>query len=207
MRLLIATPEYTPALPQMRASRAPVVADLRAHGHDVIEQSAIATLICEARDALVSDAYRFEADAILWWDGDIECMTPTCVGEMIYTKKDIIGCAVPSRAGGLNIASRGPRTREGVFLPVDRIGAAFLLTRMSVFDRIREAHPERALRGGFAYFHTPIVDGARVGEDYTLCDEAASAGIQAYAYVPAICRHWCMQPLEGSLSGMLVRKP
>lgn len=200
MKLFIATPEYTPALPWMRASKGRVTTDLRANGVDVVDPICVTgAYLLAARNGLLRDAMRSECDAVLWWDGDVEALDPACVRAMLDTGHEVVG-GIYARKDGTDrpvVELLPGAERVGDSWEVGRIGTGFLLMRMSAVTKLRDAHPERMLHDGtFALFRMPLVDGHEIGEDYAFCDDWRALGGKVYAHVPTKLRHWGMHGYE-----------
>lgn len=206
-RIFIATPEYTPALPWMRASLEGVRADLHAHGVETIAPIVVTgALILAARNSMITAAERAECDAILWWDNDISTDDPTCVRAMLATGHDIIGgaCPIKDNTGRVNVCLFDDVKPEGDCLEVGRIGTGFLITTMAALRKLRSAHPEREItddagKRQWSLFRMPIIDGHEIGEDYGLCDDWREIGGKVYAHIPTRLRHWGYHGFTGSL--------
>ena len=72
----------------------------------------------------------------------------------------------------MNPIEKWGRPEDDNLVPVDAVGAGFLMIHKSVFDVFAEHHP-----GPTAFFETTILDGVQLGEDLGFCVRATNLGI------------------------------
>jgi hypothetical protein len=165
-----------------------VKALLECKDFDIVNRGKIycqGTYIAKARNFLITESNKiwqkdFPFDYALCLDMDVQ-FTIGNLKQLIEADKEIICGAYPYRDESLKqfyVALwnevRIPTTFEGV-LPVDRVGAGFLLIKSSVFPKIK-----------FPYFRHAIIEkgdyAGELGEDWGFCDQCREAGIDVFLH-------------------------
>ncbi len=222
--LLILTPSYrmpTEMLEKTRASVEAVRAHLAEHsiptGYMELRGDA---LVCRMRQRGCNIFLKSQASHVLWWDGDIECLTPECVLAMMQTGHDVITGAVPFKTMSgdvvcnLLLETREALARgdavclEGGCLEVQDAGSGFMLVSRKALYLLQQEHPEllhfSASKSDYgeplwALFDTAVVDKLYRSEDYYFCHLWRQDGGKVYVYEPARFRHYGVHGFEGSL--------
>jgi hypothetical protein len=174
------------------------------------------SLVQRMRQRVMHQFLKSPCTHLLWWDADIELLTPSVVTEMLSTGHDLIAGAYPFKdktgrtvcniwekdyeAGRLEIA--------GGCLEVQDAGTGFMLVSRRVHTLLAMQHPELmhlsmddAERDEplWALYDTSIDGGRYLSEDYQLCRLWQRSGGKVYVYVPAKFRHWGVYGYEGSI--------
>lgn len=122
--------------------------------YDLSVTNAVGSRIVMNRNQIVQEAYRFKATHILWIDADTQ-FPHNALRRLVAHDKDIV-CATTSRRIGedrspaaypLDVKSIQPMQK---LVPMKFVGFPFMLTRMSVFNKIKRpyfAEPPRRLLG------------------------------------------------------------
>jgi hypothetical protein len=210
--VFIATPAYGgPKLGYLRSVDA-TVRDLEAHGIMVTRlMTGGDSLITRGRHHLCHDFLRTQANYLLQWDADVECLDPTAVRCMIESGHPVIGGAYPWRDGSgrvvcnpLQGAGRHRITVENQCTEVAEVGTGFMLTKREVLIDLMQRHPEALYESDFpdypghpiwALFDVhlePTKSGRRryASEDWRFCSLAREAGHKVYVYLPPTFLHW-----------------
>lgn len=177
-------------------------------------------LVCRMRQRGCNIMLQSGCSHLLWWDGDIECLTPECVKDMIETGHGVIAGAVPFKNDSkavvcnlypddvLSLRSGGTLTIEGGCVPVKEAGSGFMLIRRDALYRMQTAHPEllhfSLSKSDFgeplwALFDTKVIDQVYLSEDYYFCHLWRALGELVYVYEPARFKHYGTHGFEGSL--------
>lgn len=177
-------------------------------------------LICRVRQRGCNLFLQSDRTHLLWWDADIECLTPDCVKAMIETGHDVIAGAVPFKTSGGNVVcnimpedAKRIERRESLALTkgcleVQDAGSGFMLVSRKALVALQYAHPEllhfsvsKSDEGQplWALFDTAIVDSVYRSEDYYFCHIWRQHGQGVYVYELARFRHWGSHGYEGSL--------
>lgn len=141
------------------------------------------SLIAHARNDIVASFLASAGDVLVWIDADV-AWEPGAILKMVQTGEDFIGGAYPHKkpvetysVGWLTDTAE--RDNRG-FVEVRTLPGGFLVTRRAVFERIAAAAPDRSYLWGekpmYAYFETPFMNGALVGEDCFFCLSWRSVG-------------------------------
>jgi hypothetical protein len=152
------------------------------------------SLITKARNCLVADFLKSDADTLLFVDADV-VVTADAVLRLLALSldKDITAGIYPRRGmdrkffldyyldenGGLEFDKNG-------LMRVKRIGTGFMMIQRHVIETMIAKHPEWAYnnnvdnRTDHAIFDLKIVDGEYYGEDYLFCDRAAEDGFTVF---------------------------
>lgn len=198
-------------------SREAVEADLNAHGIATARISARDdALVARMRQRAVHNFLCSNATHMLFWDADIECLTPDCVRKMLASGHDVIAGACPFRQpGGRVVCNLKDEDHEsgnieviGGCLRVKDAGSGFMLISRKALYRLMRAHPEllHASKNPadwgapmWALFDTAVIDGTYQSEDYYFCRLWQQLGEDVWVYVPARFRHYGLFGFEGSL--------
>lgn len=174
------------------------------------------SLICRMRQRVCHGFLMSSATHLLFCDGDIEPLDPTCVRKMIASGYGLVAGACPFKEpGGRVVCNVIPGSLdEGAELAlkhgcieVQDAGTGFMLIRRDALVRLMMAHPELLhwSRGKedhneplWALFDTGVYDGVYQSEDYMFCRFWQQLGEKVYVYVPATFRHWGEFGYEGS---------
>ncbi len=207
----IAAPHYRESANVARicaASRNAARVDLQAHGIDSaylpLEGD---SLIVRMRQVAVHLFLLSGATHLLFWDGDIECLTPECVRGMLATGHDVIAGACPFKdTTGRTVHNLWPTDMEAPLVvengcvEVCDAGTGFLMISRDALIRMQQAHPELQHwstatgkhRGAplWGLFNTPIVEGILLSEDYYFCHLWQDLGGKVYVYASARFAHW-----------------
>ena len=152
------------------------------------------SLITKARNALVADFLKSDADTLLFVDADVVINADDVLRLLALSQdKDITAGIYPRRGmdrkffldyylddnGALEFDANG-------MLRVKRIGTGFMMIQRHVFETLIERHPEWAYennvdnRTDYAVFDLGIVNGEYFGEDYLFCDRATAEGFTVF---------------------------
>lgn len=140
--------------------------------------NSISSRVAVNRNACVDRARQLEGTDILWLDGDIKFPTNGLV-RLLAHDKDIVGATTRRRDHrGEPIGVAVDPNQDGILLEMKLIGMPFMLTKMSVFDRLQRpyfAEPPR-------HMLPEIDDGSDelVGEDEYFCATARKAGMRVW---------------------------
>lgn len=152
------------------------------------ESFIIGSRIVMNRNEIVRQARLFGADYILWIDSDTR-FPHTALKRLIAHDKEIV-CATTSRRVGENRAPAAyPLDVKGIqpfqqLVPMRFIGFPFMLTRMSVFDKIKRpyfAEPPRRLVGVYEakeYLPAEEMLYEVMPEDEYFCWQVRQAGME-----------------------------
>lgn len=176
------------------------------------------SLICRMRQRVCHAFLMSTATHLLFCDGDIEPLDPTCVRHMLASGHDVVAGAAPFKEpNGRVVCNVWPGSLdEGATLSlkagcldVQDVGTGFLLVSRAAIVRLMAAHPElqhwsqgREDEGVplWAIFDTGVVDRVYQSEDYMFCRRWQALGGRVYVYVPATFRHWGEFGYEGSFA-------
>ena len=216
-----------------RVSRNAVREDLARHGIDsfVLHLDGD-SLICRMRQRACHMFLSSSATHLLFWDGDIECMTPDCIRKMVETRHDVVAGAVPFKDNtGRTVHNLWPedyeRMRAGERFALDQgcievrdAGTGVMLISRRALIELQKAHPELlhwsvgagADHGAplWALFDTGVVDGVYQSEDFMFCHRWQQLGQRVYVYIPGRFRHWGETGFEGSFTeqyGLIAHSP
>lgn len=173
-------------------------------------------LVCRMRQRGVNMFLQTDCSHLLWWDADIECLTPECVAKMLASGHDVISGAVPFKnTTGHVVCNLLPEAHaQGGFeilngcLEVADAGSGFMLISRKALCALQMAHPELLHFSAspqdhgqplWALFDTGVVDRVYRSEDYYFCHLWRGVGGRVYVYEPARFRHWGYHGFEGSL--------
>lgn len=152
------------------------------------------SLITKARNSLVADFLKSDADTLLFVDADVVVSADSILRLMaLSTGKDVTAGIYPRRGmdrkffldyylddqGGLSFDENG-------LMRVQRIGTGFMMIQRHVLEAMIERHPEWAYennvddRTDYAIFDLGLVNGQYYGEDYLFCDRATAEGFTIY---------------------------
>jgi hypothetical protein len=152
------------------------------------------SLITKARNCLVADFLKSDADTLLFVDADVVITADAVLRLMALSlDKDITAGIYPRRGmdrkffldyyldeqGALEFDKNG-------LLRVKRIGTGFMMIQRHVIETMIANHPEWAYdnnvdnRTDHAIFDLKIVNGEYYGEDYLFCDRAAEDGFTVF---------------------------
>lgn len=175
------------------------------------------SLICRMRQRVCHAFLLSSATHLLFCDGDIEPLDPTCVRKMLASGHDIVAGAAPFKdTTGRVVCNVWPGSLDGDSLAlkhgcidVQDVGTGFLLVSRKALLRLMAAHPEllhwsRAKddRGSplWALFDTGVRDQVYQSEDFMFCRHWQALGGRVYVYVPATFKHWGEYGYEGSFA-------
>ena len=152
------------------------------------------SLITKARNSLVADFLKSDADTLLFVDADVVVSADAILRLMALSlDKDITAGIYPRRGmdrkffldyyldenGGLEFDANG-------MMRVKRIGTGFMMIQRHVLETMVAKHPEWAYennvdnRTDYAVFDLGLVNGEYYGEDYLFCDRAAADGFTVF---------------------------
>jgi len=199
------------------AGRRAVKEDLLEHGVDVTEMRTPGdSLVQRMRQRVMHAFLKSPCTHLLWWDADIECLTPTSVREMIERGNDVTAGAYPFKDTTGRVVCNirredfeaGRVGMRGGCMEVLDAGTGFMLVTRRVHVELAQAHPELlhlSLNHDdrdeplWALYDTSIEDRQYLSEDYQLCRLWQRHGGKVYIYVPAKFKHWGIYGYEGSL--------
>lgn len=192
-----------------RQSRNEVRSDLAAHGiASIVGGIDGDSLVCRMRQRSCHLFLSSPATHMLFWDADLECMTPECVREMLATGHDVIAAACPFKdTSGRTVHNLFPgddgkpieRDEHGC-VEVQDAGTGFMMVSRKALIAMQKAHPERMHmsisrsndRGAplWALFDTGVIDGFYQSEDYMFCHLWQQLGGSVYVWPKAVFKHW-----------------
>lgn len=197
-----------------RISRNTLRKDLQDHGFESMMMPINGdSLICRMRQRAMHIFLMSEATHLLFWDADIECVTPDCLRAMMATGHDVIAGACPFKdESGRTVHNLWdgvpPEVDENGCVEVRDAGTGFMLISRSAILALMKAHPELLHwsmstgrdRGAplWALFDTGVVDQVYQSEDYMFCHLWQQLGGKVYVYAPARFRHWGEHGFEAS---------
>ena len=206
----IAAPHYRESAHVARicgASRNAVRMDLQEHGlGSMFVPLEGDSLIVRMRQMATHFFLMSSATHLLFWDGDICCMTPGCVRGMLASGHDVIAGACPFKDDtGRTVHNLWPeddgkpKVVDGC-VEVRDAGTGFLMISRRALLHMQKSHPEllhwsrgEGITKGiplWALFNTPIVAGEFLSEDYYFCHLWQELGGKVYVYVPAVFEHF-----------------
>jgi hypothetical protein len=200
-----------------RISRGHVREDLARHDIGSIPASIDGdSLVCRMRQRACHMFLSSPCTHLLFWDADLECMTPDCVREMLATGHDIIAAACPYKdTSGRTVHNLFPENEgkpierdEHGCVAVQDAGTGFMMISRQALIAMQKAHPELLHlsvsrsndRGAplWALFDTGVVDGVYCSEDYNFCRYWQELGGNVYVWPKAVFRHWGDHGFEAS---------
>lgn len=157
--VVVIVPEYhedSAILQKTRPSREAVAQDLEEHGISCsIITPPTESHVDRMRQRATHLALKMGATHILWWDADIECLTPTCVRAMLSTGHDVVAGACPFKAHGGHVVcnvrdedervlrgGKGTLNLERGCLEVYDAGTGFMLIKRELILALMQANPE-----------------------------------------------------------------
>jgi hypothetical protein len=160
------------------------------------------SIITMARNALVNEFLKTDADELLFIDADV-IVEPDDVMRLLAQSqgRDILCGMYPRRASDKNFFldlyrdANDALVFDGPLLRVNRVGTGFMLIKRHVIEQLIADHPEWNVenRQGdghvSAVFDFAIKDGKYVGEDYLFCDRACEAGFKVWVDVEICLPH------------------
>ena len=177
-------------------------------------------LVCRMRQRGCNIFMKSTATHLLWWDADIECLTPECVVAMLESGHDVVSGCVPFKDGTKHVvcnllledqkklAAGESIAVENGCLPVQDAGSGFMLVSRKAIYKLQMAHPELLHFSAskqdvgeplWALFDTKVVDRLYRSEDYYFCHLWRELGGTVHIYEPARFRHYGLHGFEGSL--------
>jgi hypothetical protein len=160
------------------------------------------SLICRSRSILLSQAMAAGRERVLFWDDDVTCANPEAIGAFISQpfERPTIAAGLYALKGQPKLAACGialPMTLGTAGLhPAKYLAAGFMLITREALDQMRERCndlPECAEEDGgsfFPYFR-PLLEAPDfldkdqrsqyLGEDYSFCKRAHTAGVDVVA--------------------------
>jgi hypothetical protein len=160
------------------------------------------SIITMARNALVSEFLKTDADELLFIDADVIVEPEDVMRLLAQSKdKDITAGMYPRRASDKNFFLELYRDEEGhlefdgAMLRITRVGTGFMLIKRHVIEKLIADHPEWTVenRSGngtvSAVFDFAIQNGKYIGEDYLFCDRAVNAGFKCWVDVEISLPH------------------
>lgn len=192
-----------------RMSRNAVREDLAAHGiASVVGSIDGDSLVCRMRQRACHLFLSSPATHLLFWDADLECLTPECVREMLSTGHDVIAAACPFKdTSGRTVHNLFPEDEhkpieldEHGCVEVQDAGTGFMMISRTALIAMQKAHPELLHmsvsrsddRGAplWALFDTGVVDGIYQSEDYKFCHYWQAMDGSVFVWPKAVFRHW-----------------
>ena len=160
------------------------------------------SIITMARNALVNEFLKTDADELLFIDADV-IVEPDDVLRLLAQSegRDILAGMYPRRASDKNFFldlyrdDTDSLVFDGPLLRVKRVGTGFMLIKRHVIESLVNDHPEWDVenRNGngtvSAVFDFAIKNGKYVGEDYLFCDRATEAGFKCWVDVELSLPH------------------
>ena len=152
------------------------------------------SLITKARNALVADFLKTDADALLFVDSDV-VVDPESILRLyaLSIGKDITAGIYPRRGADrkffLDMATDENNRLlfdQNGLMQIKRIGTGFMMIQRHVIEGMIAKHPEWAYynnvddRTDYALFDFVLRDGEYYGEDYAFCDRAQADGYSIY---------------------------
>jgi hypothetical protein len=152
------------------------------------------SLITKARNSLVADFLKSDADTLLFVDADVVINADAVLRLMALSLgKDITAGIYPRRGMDRKFfldyyldENNAMEFDANGLLRVKRIGTGFMMIQRHVIEEMIAAHPEWAYdnnvdnRTDHAIFDLKIVDGQYYGEDYLFCDRATEMGFTVF---------------------------
>lgn len=163
------------------------------------------SLVCRMRQRAVHMFLLSPATHLLFWDTDIENLTPECVGKMVASGHAVVAGACPFKdMKGRTVHNlwddEPPVLDEHGCVEVRDAGTGFMLIRREALIALAEEHPELLHwsmsmdkdRGAplWAIFDTGVVGGVYQSEDYMFCHLWQELGGTVHVYAPAQFAHW-----------------
>lgn len=201
-----------------QVSRNDVRKDLHEHGIGSFTGSIVGdSLVCRMRQRACHNFLVSPATHLLFWDADIECLTPDCVRHMLASGHDIVAGACPFKdLSGRTVHNLFPEqnvrdltTDEYACLEVQDAGSGFMLISRRTLYAMQQAYPgtrHRCMSLGpergaplWALFDTGVIDDVYQSEDYMFCHLWQQLGGSVHVYVPGRFRHWGSHGFEGSI--------
>lgn len=143
------------------------------------------SLITHARNQMSQDFLDSEADRLVFIDADVS-WEPGNIIRLAAHPVDFVGGAYRLKQEGESYPVGWLETPElhadpeTGLLEVASVPGGFMALSRSVFDRLKEAHPDRAYShyqfNGHGYFHAPIDGGRLFGEDTAFCADWRGQG-------------------------------
>jgi len=152
------------------------------------------SLITKARNSLVADFLKSDADTLLFVDADV-VITADAVLRLLALSldKDITAGIYPRRGMDRKFfldyyldENNALSFDKNGLLRVKRIATGFMMIQRHVLETLRDNHPEWSYynnvneRTDHAIFDLGIMDNEYYGEDYLFCDRAAKEGFTVY---------------------------
>ena len=202
-------------------TRAAAIEHLLASGINVTKQETVGeSLVTRVRQRIVHQFLLSPATHLLFWDLDIECLTPECVTAMVRLGLDVVAGACPFKDATRRVVCNlfpedvesGRLVSVGGAIRVRDAGTGFMLISRAALIRIMKEHPEllhESLNTSdlgaplWATFDCAVVDRVYLSEDYRFCRLWQELGGTVYVYVPAKFRHWGHHGYEASLENQL----
>lgn len=196
--------------------RRAVVKDLLDNGVDVTElRTPGDSLVQRMRQRVMHQFLKSPCTHLLWWDADIELLTPHVVREMVGHGKAIVAGAYPFKDNSGKVVCNirredfeaGTMKVQGGCVQVLDAGTGFMLVERRVHVELAKAHPELlhlSLNYDdrdeplFALYDTSIDKREYLSEDYQLCRLWQRHGGEVHVYLPAKFKHWGIYGYEGS---------
>lgn len=152
----------------------------------------------DGRNNLVEGFLKSNCDKMIFLDSDIT-FEPGAMIKIATSPFDFaVGCTrhkLETESYPINFLDQDEIwiNRAG-FIEIATIGTAFMCLSRAVFQKFKEAYPEREyLHYGVkatCYFQTPFVNGSLLGEDVFFCMEWRKAGGKIYLNPELEITHW-----------------
>jgi hypothetical protein len=156
------------------------------------------SLITMGRNQLVADFLATDCDRLVFIDADVS-WTPGDLIRLAAHPVDVVGGAYRYKKAEEDYPIRwldkpalwaDPETG---LLEVDSVPGGFLAISRQTFEKLREAHPERAYmhegRQFHGYFHAPVEAGRIWGEDTAFCNDWRKTGGQVWLDIEPLLTH------------------
>lgn len=167
------------------------------------------------RNQLVHEFLESDSDRLVFLDADVT-FEPGALVKIAHAKADFVGGAYRYKqddelypVGWLETPELW--ADEHGLLEVKTLPTGFLSLSRNVFQRLREAHPERVCehfgKTNHVYFQMPFHEGRLYGEDSFFCKEWRDAGGKVYLDPELALTHWDFnKPYPGHIGNWLKRR-
>lgn len=166
------------------------------------------------RNQLAKEFMDSDCDRLVFLDSDVTC-EPGAIVKIAHFKADFVGGAYRFKFDEENypvgwLPHDLYANPEGL-LEVSCLPGGFLSLSRRVFEKLKEAHPDREYehfgKKCHAYFTMPWMDGALYGEDSYFCKSWRDLGEKVYLDPEITLTHWDFnKPYIGHIGNWLKRR-